>query len=259
MKLNICKRHVVLALFLFSISFSACYKSIGDAVFPDQAIYMPTAVNGTYFINTFAAPGQAYRYNVDVPGAKFNIPLSAYRSGLNSSGDVAVTINAKTDTVNTLISSGTLTNTFLLPADKYSLPASVTIPSNNVLGQFVLSIDLNYLLANITKSYAIAVSISSTPVKTTTKNTTVIVINPALLIPTANFSYVLDTTTPKQYNFSNTSVNSVSYSWNFGDGTPSVTDKAPSHVFASGTYTVTLTSTGAGGTTNSKPVTLVVP
>lgn len=51
-------------------------------------------------------------------------------------------------------------------------------------------------------------------------------------------------------NFNNTSTNSTSYSWDFGDGAMS-TDQNPSHDYLlEGTYTVTLIATGPGGCTD---------
>jgi PKD repeat protein len=47
--------------------------------------------------------------------------------------------------------------------------------------------------------------------------------------------------------------------WDFGDGTPTVTDVNPSHVFATaGTYNVTLTVTDNGGKTNAKTIPITV-
>jgi len=249
-------------LFIFSMSLSACYKEYANANYPAQAVYMPSAVNGNYLINSVAVPGQTYRYIVDLKGSRFNVPLGAYRSGITSGGNVSVSITARPDTINTLIAAGALPNTVLLPATDYTLTPSVTIPGGSVSGQFTLSIDLGFLLANPTTTYAIGVGITSTPVPANSPhNVTVIIINPAFLVPTANFSYALDANTAKQYDFTNKSVNSVSYSWDFGDGSPAVTTTLATHVYASGTYIVTLTATGAAGTLNPsvKTITLVVP
>ncbi len=51
---------------------------------------------------------------------------------------------------------------------------------------------------------------------------------------------------PLTVNFFNSTTNGLTFLWNFGDGSPTVTSFAPTHVFtAGGTYTVTLTSTNA--------------
>jgi PKD repeat protein len=54
--------------------------------------------------------------------------------------------------------------------------------------------------------------------------------------------------------FTNTSVNAVTYAWDFGDGGTS-TDASPSHVYtATGVYQVSLTVTGNGGITDTKTI-----
>ncbi|MCA0237608.1 MAG: PKD domain-containing protein [Bacteroidetes bacterium] len=59
--------------------------------------------------------------------------------------------------------------------------------------------------------------------------------------------------------FSNTTQNATTYSWNFGDGSPIVSDAQPVHTYAiDGTYTVTLTaSNNCGSTTITHTVTVV--
>lgn len=60
-----------------------------------------------------------------------------------------------------------------------------------------------------------------------------------------------DNTTSEIVTFSNTTTNAVSYSWNFGDGSPifNTTSTAPfTHLYSSyGTYTATMTATSANG------------
>ena len=66
-----------------------------------------------------------------------------------------------------------------------------------------------------------------------------------------------DPTTSETVNFFNTSTGAVSYLWNFGDGNTS-TVQDPSHTYTSfGTYTVTLTATGANGCTNTITQTVI--
>lgn len=53
--------------------------------------------------------------------------------------------------------------------------------------------------------------------------------------------------------------NVVSYSWDFGDSTASSTEANPHHSWTNpGTYTVTLTVTGASGNTSSSTTTIVI-
>ena len=75
------------------------------------------------------------------------------------------------------------------------------------------------------------------------------------LSPVAGYTYAVTTNT---VNFTNSSTNALTYSWNFGDGGTSTT-VSPSHTYAStGTYTVQLTAyNGCGGSnTTSKQVTI---
>jgi PKD repeat protein len=58
---------------------------------------------------------------------------------------------------------------------------------------------------------------------------------------------------PFEITFTNKSENTDTYVWDFGDNTPTSTEKSPKHTYtASGTYTVTLTATGKGGSTKAQ-------
>lgn len=68
-------------------------------------------------------------------------------------------------------------------------------------------------------------------------------------VPSAAFSYEVDEEDLFTIHFDNQSQNVTQYSWDFGDDSEVSTEAAPSHTYAeTGTYTVTLTATGAGGT-----------
>lgn len=76
--------------------------------------------------------------------------------------------------------------------------------------------------------------------------------------PNAKFTYAQQSGT-LVVKFTNTSTNSTSYVWDFGDSSsgPDNTKKSPSHTYAAaGDYTVSLTATGPGGTSAplTKPV-----
>ena len=65
--------------------------------------------------------------------------------------------------------------------------------------------------------------------------------------PTARFNYTVDADNGLLVDFTNSSLNADTYSWDFGDGESS-TEASPSHTYAAdGTYDVTLTATNSGG------------
>ena len=76
--------------------------------------------------------------------------------------------------------------------------------------------------------------------------------------PTSEFTFTGGgCTAPCAILFDNTSTNATSYSWNFGDGTNSV-EKNPTKTFnVGGTYSVSLTATGEGGSATTTKLVLV--
>ena len=69
----------------------------------------------------------------------------------------------------------------------------------------------------------------------------------AVEAPTARFNYTVDADNGLLVNFTNSSLNADTHSWDFGDGESS-TETSPSHTYAAdGTYDVTLTATNSGG------------
>lgn len=77
--------------------------------------------------------------------------------------------------------------------------------------------------------------------------------------PVASFNYSgANTFAPDIVSFTNTSTNSLTYLWNFGDNSTS-NSVSPQHTYASGgTYTVSLTSTSLSGVSNSTSLTINV-
>lgn len=77
--------------------------------------------------------------------------------------------------------------------------------------------------------------------------------------PVADFSFTgANVTAPATVQFTNSSTNATSYSWDFGDGSSS-TNVNPSHNYTTGgVFIVKLTATGAGGSNSvTKNVTLI--
>lgn len=69
--------------------------------------------------------------------------------------------------------------------------------------------------------------------------------------PTASFTGSADGCAPLTVQFTNTSLLGQSYLWNFGDGGSSTADNPVYTFTVPGTYTVTLTAHGPGGTVNT--------
>jgi len=69
-------------------------------------------------------------------------------------------------------------------------------------------------------------------------------------LPVANFSFTgSGENAPAVITFTNSSTNSSTYLWDFGDGTDMSNEKEPQHTYTTGgTFTVQLTATGEGGT-----------
>ncbi len=255
-------RRFILGCLGLSLLLGGCsYEEIASADYPQQVLYMPTARNGLYAITSIPTTG-TFRFTIDQANRKIIIPLGVIRGGVSADGAVSVNIAANADTISRLISSSALTGTTLLPTDKITLPGSVALAAGETSAPFELAIDLPYLLAS-TQKQAIGVSIDSPQsVVNPRLKTTLISFDPTILRPSPNFTSKPDAATPRKIAFTNTSLNAVSYVWNFGDGSATVTDAAPVYTYPkAGTYTVTLTATGITGSAEAttKTTTITVP
>ena len=260
--MKILKRIMMLAIPVVMLASCKKYQNIIDAAYPDQTVYFPAAVtgvstNGIYSINAVAVPGYTFRYVADVAGKKLNIPLSVYRAGTTTKGSITASVAANTDTVNKFIAAGKFpAATEVLPSDKFTLGNSVTVADGQDAGDFILSVDLNFLLANPTKKYAIGVALANSSKGLAASSVAIVWIDPAFLVPTANFTTSISTRT---VSFSNTSSNALSYIWDYGDGTPLSIGTALPHTYsAAGTYTIKLVSSGALGDFNKATYTSIV-
>ena len=108
---------------------------------------------------------------------------------------------------------------------------------------------------NAAGSYTVKLTVTNAGGSTTTTKT----ISATASAPIANFSASLTSgTAPLVTTFSDTSTGSVTgWSWNFGDGTTSNVQNPPAHTYkTAGSYTVSLTVSGPGGTSAPKTMTV---
>ena len=126
MKSMIKNRLLLVTAICFLFAGTSCqYDEIVDIPYPESLVYLPIAVNGSispdgiYTIEEGAStawvsptPGQPMKYTVRNADNAFVIPLGIYRSGTGKTikGSVNVSVMLNTDTVQTLIDNGVLTD-----------------------------------------------------------------------------------------------------------------------------------------------------
>lgn len=242
------RKSISLLTLISCLAVSCKYNEIVEARYPDQKVYFPAAREGRFTINSLAKPGETFRYEVNAEQGKFNIPLSVFRGAVNRSGAISVNIQVNNDTINALVTDGTLLNTELLPADQYTVPAAVQIENGQESAQVAVSINMAYLLANAGKQKALCLKLSGSTVSTNpAMDKLILLIDPVIFTPVAAFKATPKAGDPKTISFSNQSKYALKYSWNFGDNGTSEA-ASPEHKYAAaGTYEVTLTAEGIAG------------
>ena len=171
--------------------FSGCdYQEIMSATYPENHIYMPTAKKGVYILNS-ATPdsvspvtqGAAYQYMLDIPKNQFIIPMGVYLSGVNEQPAFSVSVAMNADTITSLLSQLAYAGYEVLPSTYLKFSNKVDFAKNQQDASFNITIDYDYLKANLTKKYLLAVTVSSVDVQTNKKlSTTVINLNPHFLL-----------------------------------------------------------------------------
>ena len=260
-------KNFLMWIFLFGIIStligSCTYQEIGDADYPNQKIYMPSAIDGIYLVNDTNSTSGIFRYELDLVNNKLIIPLGVYRSGINNNGNVTVDVKINNDTVNRLITSGSAiddngANLELIPASAYTITSSAIIQSGDGNAKITLSVDLDYIASQANKRLALGVEISSSLLEVdASKHLTVLELNTNFIVPTAKFKYIVDKKDDKKLIFYNLSSYATKCVWDFGDGN-SITSQKDTvfHSFSDyTTYNVKLTVTGISG----KPVIRTIP
>lgn len=250
---------------------SACKKDLVlESSYPEQSVGSAQAAiatvgpgaNGIFSI-TPKIEGQPYRFLADAASGKLKLQMGVLRSGVDLGGAVSVSVVPNNDTITKLLAAGRFPpGTELLPATAYSLVSAVTLEDGSNNAVFDVPVDLPFLTTNLLKKYAFAFTItgSKTGLVNPKLATAVIYLEPAaVLLPVANYSNSVNNLS-RTVSLINLSANATTYSWNYGDGSPVESKVSPDHKYsASGTYSVTLTSTGVTSATSVKTVSIVIP
>lgn len=193
MKNNAINKITGLMFLGLSCLFSSCaYDAIRDADYPDQKIYMPSAYGVVYDVSDVSelpaehpGSGGPYRFQTDEASGEFIIPLGVYRAGVDKEGALTVTITANTDTVDVLIDENIFapysngSNVELLPQAEYSFPESLSIADEEDHESFFLIVNLEFLRANNSTSYAVGITISGNKTEVSPDLNTTVVFIPA--------------------------------------------------------------------------------
>ncbi len=201
-------------------------------------------------------------YTLTLQDGKYYIAAKAYNSSKTSwsgfSNEVVTTIStsstAPTASFSVKPTSGVTTSSIVTFTDSSS--GNITGRSWDFNGDG--TIDSTAMSGGATTytnpgTYTASLTVTG-PGGKNTATKTILVEAASSVSPVANFSATPTSgTAPLKVNFTNSSANATSYSWDFnGDGTIDSTLQNPSYTYnAAGTYTVKLTATGSGGGTNS--------
>lgn len=125
------------------------YKTVADASYPEQKIYIAVAAQGgVYNVSTRPAhssntPTQGSTYQYLIEGENFIVPLAVYRSGIDNAGDVRVSVSFDDSIVDALVSSGELSGVTPLPENSRSVESSVVIPDGRESVSFFIRMPLS--------------------------------------------------------------------------------------------------------------------
>lgn len=125
------------------------YKTIADASYPEQKVYIAVAVQGGVY-NVATRPshpsntptlGSTFQYLIE--GEEFIVPLAVYRSGIDNAGEVRVSVSLDDSILEELISSGDLSGVTPLPEDSRSVEGTVVIPDGCESAPFFIRMPLS--------------------------------------------------------------------------------------------------------------------
>lgn len=209
----------LLILIIFA-GMSSCKKAGSELNYGFSKIYMPQAstqngaTNNDYVVPA-GVNSATFNYIIDAANQKIMIRLGAAMSG-NSHDGFSVNINVNNDTVQTLLSNGTLdpATNMIMPASMYTIPTSLEVVKGEMNGSFLLTVDADQLKSNeyIGKKLYLWVNISDPSGFSldTLKSGTLVILNvddmlnafQRIYMPQAATEYVVPTgSDPSSYNY----------------------------------------------------------
>jgi len=141
-------------LCITALHYQSCKKNDIQKDWGESKVYMPqAAVTDGGLSNYYAVPLNNIFNNYELDTIKniLDVDLGIALSGLGDLNSFSVNVAADVDTTNQIIESGSIDNAVLLPADVYTIPASVTVPGGQSITPFHLTIDRAKLIAKYSK------------------------------------------------------------------------------------------------------------
>jgi hypothetical protein len=152
--------------------FTGCQKAVSKIAVGLTYIYIPqSTVSGGTNLNYLVPTGldtNRYNFQIDTKNKKVNVLLGVLRSGEQVGAGYTVTVSTRADTIAQLIGNGLIkvapnaTKTVVqLPSSAYTLPTTVTVPDNQYMANFYLSIDEPTLKTYVGQKVAVCVMITN--------------------------------------------------------------------------------------------------
>lgn len=128
------------------------YKTVADADYPPQVIYIAAAAGGQVYTvdnvpqHSSNTPTSGSTYLFIAEDDAIRIPLSVYRAGIDNAGSVDVAVAFDEDLAGKYLAGDGVSDS-LLPADKRTVPTVVTIPDGASSAIFEIRLDRAFLEA----------------------------------------------------------------------------------------------------------------
>lgn len=142
---------IISSFFALALLYSCGYKTIADASYPEQKIYIALASQGSVYeidtrpVHSSNTPTEGSVYQYVIEKDEFIVPLSVYRSGIDNKGDVRVRISFDDGIVSSFVDSGELSAVTPVPENSRFVVDELLIPDGRESASFGVRLPLSYL------------------------------------------------------------------------------------------------------------------